>query len=89
MSVVRVPPVLRSEAGGAREVEASGATVRELLEDLSARVPELGAKVYDGSEIQPYVNVYVDGEDVRRLAGRDTPVADAAEVQILPSVAGG
>jgi len=42
VSVVRVPPVLRSEAGGAREVEATGATVRELLEDLSSRVPELG-----------------------------------------------
>ena len=67
MSVVRVPPVLRSEAGGAREVEASGATVRELLEDLSVRTPALGEKVYDGSEIRPYVNVYVDGgaEDVR------------------------
>ena len=49
MSVVRVPPVLRAEASGAREVEASGATVRELLEDLSSRVPALGEKVYDGA----------------------------------------
>ena len=69
MSVVRVPPVLRAEAGGAREVEASGATIRELLEDLSERVPALGEKVYDGDEIRPYVNVYVDGEDVRTKDG--------------------
>ena len=90
MSVtVRVPPVLRLEAGGAREVEASGSTVRELLEDLSSRVPELGAKVYDGSEIQPYVNVYVDGEDVRTSGGLDAPVRDDATVVLLPAMAGG
>ena len=52
VSVVRVPPVLRREAGGAREVEASGATVRELLQDLAVRVPALGEKVYDGDEIR-------------------------------------
>jgi molybdopterin converting factor small subunit len=89
VNLVRVPPVLRSEAGGAREVEASGATVRELLEDLSERVPELGAKVYDGTEIQPYVNVYVDGEDVRTSGGLDAPVRAGATIVLLPAMAGG
>ena len=89
MSIVRVPPVLRSEAGGAREVEASGATVRELLEDLSLRAPALGEKVYDGSEIRPYVNVYVDGEDVRTTGGLDAPVRDGATIVLLPAMAGG
>jgi molybdopterin converting factor small subunit len=89
MSVIRVPPVLRGEAGGARQVEASGATVRELLEDLRDRVPELGEKVYDGSEIRPYVNVYVDGEDVRTSGGLDAPVRDDATVVLLPAMAGG
>ena len=89
MSVVRVPPVLRGEAGGAREVEASGTTVRELLEDLSARVPALGQKVFDGDEIRPYVNVYVDGEDVRTSGGLDAPVRDDATVVLLPAMAGG
>ena len=89
VSVVRVPPVLRAEAGGAREVEASGATVRELLEDLAARVPALGEKVYDGSEIRPYVNVYVDGEDVRTSGGLDAPVRENATVVLLPAMAGG
>jgi molybdopterin synthase sulfur carrier subunit len=65
MSVVRVPPVLREDAGGAREVQASGATVRELLENLSAQLPTLGERIYDGEEVRPFVNVYVDGEDVR------------------------
>ena len=89
MSVVRVPPVLRQEAGGAREVEASGATVRELLEDLAAKLPALGSRVYGDGEIHSFVNVYVDGEDIRFTDGLDTPVADGQEVQVLPAVAGG
>ena len=78
MSVIRVPPVLREDAGGAREVEASGSTVRELLEDLSQRLPALGHRVFDGTEIRSYVNVYVDGEDVRTSGGLDAPVRDGA-----------
>ena len=89
MSVVRVPPVLREDAGGAREVEASGATVRELLEDLTSRVPALGEKVFDGDGIRPYVNVYVDGEDVRTRGGLDAPVRENATIVLLPAMAGG
>jgi len=89
MSVVRVPPVLRSEAAGAREVVASGSTVRELLEDLTVQVPALGEKVFDGAEIRPYVNVYVDGEDIRTVGGLDAPVRNDATVVLLPAMAGG
>jgi molybdopterin converting factor small subunit len=89
MSTVRIPPVLRQEAGGAREVEASGATLRELLEDLSVRMPQLGNRVYEDGAIQPFVNVYVDGEDVRTRNGLDTPVRDLSTVILLPAMAGG
>ncbi|HWJ32559.1 MAG TPA: MoaD/ThiS family protein [Gaiellaceae bacterium] len=89
MSVVRVPPVLRDEAGGAREVEAAGRTVRELLEDLTERVPALGTRVYGDGEIRSFVNVYVDGEDVRTRNGLDTPVRDSSTVILLPAMAGG
>ena len=89
MSVVRVPPVLRPEAGGAKEVEASGSTVRELLEDLSARLPALGSRVFGEGEIRPFVNVYVDGEDVRTRDGLETPVREGATVILLPAMAGG
>ena len=89
MSVVRVPPVLRDEAGGAREVEADGGTVRELLEDLSRRLPALGARVYGDGEIRSFVNVYVDGEDVRTRDGLDTPVRETSTVILLPAMAGG
>jgi molybdopterin converting factor small subunit len=89
VSVVRVPPVLRAESGGAREVEASGTTLRELLEDLTARVPALGSRVYAEGELQSYVNVYVDGEDVRTRAGLETPVRESSTVILLPAMAGG
>jgi molybdopterin synthase sulfur carrier subunit len=81
--------VLRAEAGGAREVQASGKTVRELLEDLASRLPELGARVYGDGVIQPFVNVYVDGEDVRTRDGLETRVADSSTVILLPAMAGG
>ena len=80
MSVVRVPPVLRPEAGGAREVEASGSTVRELLEDLAHRIPALGSRVYGNGEIRSFVNVYVDGEDVRTRDGLETPVRATSKI---------
>ena len=89
MTVVRVPPVLRTEAGGAREVEASGSTVRELLEDLAARVPALAHRVYENGAIQSFVNVYVDGEDVRLRSGLETPVRSDTTVILLPAMAGG
>jgi sulfur-carrier protein len=89
MTVVRVPPVLRTEAGGAREVQATGTTLRELLDDLTARLPALGSRVYAEGTIQPFVNVYVDGEDVRTRAGLDTPVRDSSTVILLPAMAGG
>lgn len=86
---VRIPPVLRPEAGGAREVEAHGANVRELLEDLGTRLPALGERVYASGEIRPFVNVYVDGEDVRMRDGLDTPLREGATVILLPAMAGG
>jgi molybdopterin converting factor small subunit len=89
MTVVRVPPVLRSEAGGAREVEAEGATVREVMEDLTRTLPALGERVYEAGELRPFVNVYVDGEDVRTRSGLDTPVTNTSTVILLPAMAGG
>jgi molybdopterin converting factor small subunit len=89
VTTVRIPPVLRAEADGAREVEASGSTVRELLEDLSGRFPALGSRVYSDGELQTFVNVYVDGEDVRTRGGLDAEVREGAQVILLPAMAGG
>ncbi len=67
---------LRAEVGGEREVPAEGETVRELLDDLIDRFPGLRHQIFEDGEIAPFVNVYVDGEDVRTLDGLETPVAD-------------
>jgi cysteine synthase B len=86
---VKIPPTLRAEVGGSREVEASGSTLREVLDDLAAKFPGLGAQVVPDGEIAPFVNVYLNNEDVRTLQGLDTPVDDDATVILLPAMAGG
>jgi len=82
MSVVRIPPTLRTETGGEREVIAEGDTVRELLEDLMSRFPSLSGKL-------EYANVYVAGEDIRTRDGYETSVSPADTVILLPAMAGG
>ena len=89
MSRVRIPPQLRGEVGGAREVPAEGGSVRELLDDLLSRFPALRHQLVEDDEIAPFVNVYVEGEDVRTLDGLDTPVAHGSTVILLPAMAGG
>ena len=89
MSRVRIPPTLRSEVEGAREVEASGHTVRELLDDLLGRFPALRGQLLAEDELAPFVNVYVEGEDVRTREGLETRVPESSTVILLPAMAGG
>ena len=77
MTTIRIPPTLRTETGGERQVPAAGGTVRELLDDLMSRFPGLRTQLVEDDEIAPFVNVYVEGEDVRTLDGLDTPVRPA------------
>jgi sulfur-carrier protein len=87
---VRLPTVLRSQAGGASVVSIEGATIGEVLGKLVAEFPGMSGQVLtaDGG-LHKFVNIYVDDDDVRYLQGLDTPVPDGAEVSILPAVAGG
>ena len=89
MSTVRIPPTLRAETGGERQVSATGSTVREVLDDLMARFPGLRSQLVEDDDIAPFVNVYVEGEDVRTLDGIETPVAFGSTVILLPAMAGG
>jgi molybdopterin converting factor small subunit len=89
MSTVRIPPTLRAETQGASTVEASGETVRDLLEDLTGRFPALRERIYPEGELARFVNVYVEGEDVRTREGLDTAVSEGASVILLPAMAGG
>ncbi len=89
MTTVRIPPTLRAESGGEARVQAAGDTVRELLEDLTARFPALRERLFRDEQIAPFVNVYLEGEDVRTLDGLETPVREGATVILLPAMAGG
>ncbi|MBV8597955.1 MAG: MoaD/ThiS family protein [Actinobacteria bacterium] len=89
MPTVRIPPILRPEAGGNRNVEAPGSTVREVLENLVATYPSIRDRVFEGTELPQFLNVFVDGTDVRLNEGLDTQVAEGATVILLPAVAGG
>jgi molybdopterin converting factor small subunit len=89
LSRVRIPPTLRVETEGAREVEARGRTVGELLDDLMGRFPALRGQLLEDDELAPFVNVYVEGEDVRTKNGLDTPVDETSQIILLPAMAGG
>ena len=89
MSTVRIPPTLRAETGGEKQVEARGENVRELLVDLMGRFPALRGQLVEDGDIAPFVNVYVEGEDVRTLEGMDTTVREGSTVILLPAMAGG
>jgi sulfur-carrier protein len=89
MATIRIPPILRPDAGNNRSVDAPGTTVREVLENLVSTYPGLGSRIFDGGELPQFLNVFVDGADVRLFEGLDTTVTDATAVILLPAVAGG
>ena len=89
MTRVRIPPTLREQANGEREIVADGDTVRDLLEDLMGRFPALRAQIVEDGDLAPFVNVYLEGEDVRTLDGLETEVRPGESVILLPAMAGG
>ena len=89
MTVIRIPPTLRPETGGEKQVVAEGETVRDLLDDLTERFPGLRRQLIEDGDLAPFVNVYVEGEDVRTRDGLETPVDEASTVILLPAMAGG
>jgi sulfur-carrier protein len=89
---VLLPGALASLAGGAKhlDVEPAGGTLADLLDALAVQHPLLAQRIRDETgQVRRFVNVYVDGDDVRFEGGLATKVRDGAEVQVLPSVAGG
>jgi sulfur-carrier protein len=90
MANVRIPPVLRAKTGGSAEVEAAGGNVGEVLRALIADHPDTSSQLFDAEgELNRYVNVYLNDEDVRVLQGLETSVNDGDTVVILPAMAGG
>jgi len=91
MSVrIRIPTPLRRFTGGAEEVSVSGATVGSAVEELEKKHPGIKERLCDESgRVRRFVNVYVNGDDIRFLNSLDTPVKEGDEVSIVPAIAGG
>jgi molybdopterin converting factor small subunit len=90
MSIIRVPTPLRPYTGGLKEVEVSGDTVGSALDDLTRRYPSLKQHIYDeAGNLRPFVNVFLNQEDVRTLRGEQTPLDERDRLMIIPSIAGG
>ena len=86
---IEIPSPLREHTGGKTEVSVAGATVQAALEDLVKQYPSIGPKLFDGGKLRPYINVFVNDEDIRYLDEMQTAVADGQVVAIIPAVAGG
>jgi molybdopterin converting factor small subunit len=89
MAEIRIPPVLRPDAGGQRLVDVEASTVREALDTLVVQFPALRTRVLEGDSVPSFLNVFVDGDDVRLLSGLDTTVTSTSKILLLPAVAGG
>jgi molybdopterin converting factor small subunit len=90
MPTIKIPPVLRASVGGEREVAASGENVRDVLRGLVSAHPATESQLFGGDgELNRYVNVYLNDEDVRVLDGLDTAVGANDTLVILPAMAGG
>src|SRR5215218_4492926 len=87
---VLIPTPLRRFTGGEARVNASGATVASLLDDLEARHPGLKDRICESDgQIRRFVNIFVNGENVREHEGADTAIKSGDEIGIIPAMAGG
>ncbi len=90
MATVKIPPVLRASVGGEKQVSADGSSVGEVLNALAAAHPQTQSQLFSAEgELNRYVNVYLNDEDVRVLDGLQTAVGEGDTLVILPAMAGG
>ncbi len=90
MATVRIPSPLRKYTDGQAKVTVPGATIAEVMQNLTQTFPGVQARVLDESgEIKRFINVFVNENEIRTLQGADSPVAEADEVSIVPAMAGG
>jgi sulfur-carrier protein len=86
---VRIPTILRTYTSGEKAVNAEGATLKALIDDLEGNHPGIADRLLDGGDLRRFVNVYVNDEDVRFIGGLDATLSDGDQVVVLPAVAGG
>jgi molybdopterin converting factor small subunit len=86
---VHIPTPLRQHTEGKPSVEAAGSTVQGILADLGTQFPGITQRLFDNGKVRPFINLYLNDEDVRYLDNLATPVKDGDELAIIPAVAGG
>lgn len=86
---IEIPTPLREHTGGKNEVEVAGGTVQEALNDLVKKYPNIGPKLFDNGKLRPYINIFLNDEDIRYLDDMQTAVKDGQLVALIPAVAGG
>lgn len=87
---IMIPTVLRKATQGQSEIRLSGASIADCIDKLEAQFPGIKDRLCDeNGEIRRFVNIYVNGEDIRFIGGKNTPVKAGDEVSIVPAVAGG
>ena len=87
---VRIPAPLRAVTEGAAEIDVDGASVADALNQLEGRYPDIRRRLFDDAgELRRFVNLYVNGEDIRFLSGLETGLKSGDEMSIIPAVAGG
>lgn len=86
---VRIPTILRPFTSGEKLVSAQGATLEEVLNDLEGNYPGIGERLIDENGLRRFINIYVNDEDVRFLAGLQSAIGENDSITILPAVAGG
>jgi molybdopterin converting factor small subunit len=90
VSTVKLPAVLRAQANGERAIEVDGSTIGAAVRSLVGRHPALADQLLTPEgDLHRFVNVYLNGQDVRYLSGLETPVGDRDEIRLLPAIAGG
>jgi molybdopterin synthase sulfur carrier subunit len=87
--LVRIPTPLRTLTDGKDEVEAAGANVRQVIDDLESRYPGIKERLCDEKGVRRFVNIYANEEDIRFLENLDTQVKEGDSISIVPAIAGG
>jgi MoaD family protein len=86
---VTIPTPLRQHTQGQAVIEASGATVQAVLDELGSKFPGISQRLFENGQVRRFVNVYLNDEDIRYLDNLATAVKDGDELAIIPAVAGG
>jgi molybdopterin converting factor small subunit len=86
---VQIPTPMRQHTDGQATVDVAGGTVQAALADLGAKYPALAERLFQNGKVRPFINLYVNNEDIRYLDNLATPVKDGDELAVIPAVAGG